>query len=191
MQRIKNLSFAGWGTVATIVATVLALLTFLVGIFGSIGSDSDSTFGSGSEVPGIEGFAENTIHNFFGGNYAAIWSSFHPAIKDLVSEERYVECEQQAGKPAFFLGLRFKAIQQESVAMEGVPPTASLLRYAVTAEVPEGKVTAPVDVMIVNEEQLSLLPLQWQYDAYANGTCPTPDLLAGDSSGRTGDRVTP
>lgn len=74
--------------------------------------------------------------------------------------------------------------------MEGVPPTASLLRYDVTAETPEGKVTAPADVLIANDEQLSLLPLQWQYDAYVNGTCPTPDLLTARSK-RTADQTIP
>lgn len=102
MQRLKDLSLAAWGTVATIVVSALTVATFLLGIVGSIGTDSDPTSGSGSEVQSVKGFAEDMMHNFFGGNYAAIWADFHPAIKEILPEDRYIECEQRAGKARAF-----------------------------------------------------------------------------------------
>jgi hypothetical protein len=183
VDRLRGLSLAAWGTIAGIVVSVLTILTFAVAAIGWIwpdpDPDPDPNSGSGAETLSVEQFAENFIHEYFGGNYAAVWASFDPAVQEVVSEGRYIECEQRNGRPATFLGLRFLRIEQTAVYMDGVPPTASLLTYAVTAKVPEGKVTHGVDVTIVNDDEFSLLPLQWQYDAYASGVCPTPDLQAG------------
>ncbi len=183
MGRLSKLGLRGWSAVATIAASSTTVLIFLFGVVDVLDRSGHDS-GSGSDAPAettesVEDFATRALLTFFGADWGAYWRMLDPAVREVIPEGRFVRCEERAGAPANLLAQRFIGSWEASgIEMAGVPSTATGVRFFIRAEIPEGRTTESVTLTVTNDsDRIGLLPTQSQYDAYAEGRCPTPRLM--------------
>lgn len=177
MNRLRKLGLGGWSAVATIAASAITILAFLYGAADLL-RGSGSSGASEAPIESVEDFATRALLTFHGGDWAAYWRLLDPAVREAIPEDRFVGCEEQAGAPANLIDQRFVGSWESSgIEMEGVPSTATGVKFLVDAEIPEGRTSLTVIFDITYDgEEMGLLPTQAEYDAYAEGRCPTPRL---------------
>ena len=189
----KGLGLAGWGTVAGILASVATVAAFVVGLGGG-GDDTQSSSAStttSAEDP-VKALARESLEDFHSADYAAYWELFHPGIQEqVIPEDKFVECQTQAGAPAGLKSLQYRGLGGVDVDMEGVSAThAKLVLFKATLITPNGTVTAPENVTVDDSSpEPYLLPPTYEYDAYIAGKCPPVQNV--EEPGPPGDDVTP
>lgn len=183
-----GLGLAGWGTIAGICASIVTVLAFVLGDSSSRDPESEPESTSSPPAESLEDFGARVLAEYHGGNYDAVWETYHPAVKEVIDEAEYVRCEQLAGRAAVANAIKFDGIGEFTVDMEGVPASVSQVNYRVTGTIPEGEVTVTETVLVVNDGDLAQVPLQEHYDAYVEGRCPTPNLADdSDVTDQTGE----
>lgn len=189
LARVRQLGLVGWGTIATIVASVAGVLALFIGG----GSENSSPPQGESESPVAE-LAKEAAAQFHTANYEGYWELFHPAVKEAIPLDEWVSCETAASAPATLRKVSVGYVTGAKFELPGAPESGSIVALDVVVEGPEGEVKTSESFDVVEDDnQPYLLPAESEYSALIHGRCPSENLLPGTNAtdGFSGDQPLP
>lgn len=169
MSRLKDIRLTGWAAIAGILGSIATVLALFVG-----GGDSQpASDPAAEETETVETFGTRLGELFHAGDYAAMWEEFHPAIKEVIPLETYVQCEEELGLPFPVKSVKAAGVGATVVDMEGLPATVSIVGINSTTLKGEKPIRESVNI-VRDDGELYFVPQQYEYDAYLRDECPPP-----------------
>lgn len=179
-QRLRRPGLTGWASIATIAASVVAVLAFVV----PDGEESEEKRQS------KEAFAQVALERWHSGDFDGYWRLWHPATQEQIPLAEYVSCEESLPLPSAVelkpVGPGSVAIDQEGIS-EKIAPTVVFQAKLATREAPPFPEVVPV--LRVDGEYHVVLQ-QGEYEAWTEGDCSDVldfDTQPGEEPGGTAD----
>jgi hypothetical protein len=118
--------------------------------------------------------AMTSARDFFAGQYGDVWALLHPAEQELVTRERYIQCEERAGFPAALISLKPSGVFATSLNREGYPEhSVTIVQLRAKGRTPDGVETVRLQYQLLKSEgQWAVLLPDHEYAAYKAGRCP-------------------
>lgn len=185
LDRATKLGLTGWGTIATIVASVIGVLAIVI-------PDGDSDTAPAAPIRTSQEVAEDFLQHFHAADWHGIWADLlHPAVQEAVPEDLYVRCQEEAGRPATLKSFKPDGLSSDAIDVPGIEQkTATYHGFQLVLHVPEGDVRegAGVRTAEFEGEPRYVFP-QDDYEGYVAGACPSAEVipLPDGSPGSLGD----
>jgi hypothetical protein len=161
-------------TLATIAAAVVAIVA--TGVAPGIGwlGKASGLFGDDSQPSETaQQFGERALRGYF-TDVGEWYDVLHPAEKALVSRERFLDCERQAGATAGLVSIgKNPSVSNYAISHRGVDETnATSVRFPVTIETRQGtKTTVSAVVMVRHDGEWRRLFFEHEYPEWLAGRC--------------------